>query len=87
MGVILLAMHKKGTDPARDKHFDTREIVLILYASGGFFWIILLGLIGLPVLGISLNSLALTICLPLLHLVLCISVIVWAFRDFKKNKP
>lgn len=77
---------KSKQEPEGGKHFDTRELVLILYVSGGFFWIILLGLIGLPILGLTLNSLFLAICLPILHVFLCICVIYWALRDFKKSK-
>lgn len=58
----------------------------MLYVSGGFFWIILLGLIGLPILGLMLGSVLLAICLPLLHMFTCITLIVWALKDFKKDK-
>lgn len=73
--------------PEDGKHFDTRELILMLYASGGMFLIILVGLIGLITLGILLNSVILAIVLPLSHLAMCIGLIAWAFKDFKQNRP
>ena len=59
----------------------------MLYASGGMFGIIMIGVIGLPVLGLYLNSVLVAIITPAIHLAMCISLIVWAFKDLKKNRP
>lgn len=80
-------MSGSNQKPKGDKNFDLRELVLMLYTTGGMFVIIIIGVIGLAVFGLYLNSVPFAVIAPMIHLGLCISLIVWAFKDLKKNRP
>ena len=72
--------------PEGDKHFDLRELVLVLYESGACFWLVVLGFIALLFLGVAIGSLLFGLFLALLNLGLWVGFVVWAYRGHNQRK-